>query len=70
MTDLNTTTPPATPSDILLGRVLLWLGLIGLVTVLAIAVLAYFDRAIPDALPVALGATITGLASLLAGRRP
>lgn len=70
MTDLNSTEPPATPSDILLGRVLVVLGVIGVLDLLGIVYLAAVEVPVPDALVATLGAAVTGLAGLLAGRRP
>lgn len=61
--------PPPTPSDILLGRVIVALGLLGLVALLGTIVLAYVDKPVPDVLNVVLGGTVTGLAGVLAGRK-
>lgn len=66
MTDIS---PPPTPTDVLLGRVILGLVVIAVLVVVSIAVLAYVERAIPDALVVTLGSAVTGLAGVLAGRR-
>lgn len=69
MSDLENTTPPPAPTDVLLSRVLFWLGIVAVIVVLAIGVLSFYDKSVPDALPVALGSAVTGLASLLVGRR-
>lgn len=58
-----------TPTDRLLGRVILGLIVIAVLDVLAITVLAWEERSIPDALVVTLGSAVTGLAGVLAGRR-
>lgn len=70
MTNLDGTEPPATPSDVLLGRVLVILGLVTILDLVAIAVLSFYEKGVPDALVGTLGAGVTGLAGLLAGRRP
>jgi hypothetical protein len=70
MTDLNSTTPPASPSDVLLGRVLIVLGIVAVLDLAGIIYLASREVSIPDALVATLGAAVTGLAGLLAGRRP
>ena len=62
--------PPPTPSDVLLGRVIVALGLIGVLAVAGMIVLSYADRTAPDALDVALGAVVGALGSVLVGRRP
>lgn len=67
---MSDTTPPPTPSDVLLGRVILVLGLLGLVDLGGIIYLAARQVSIPDALVGTLGAAVTGLAAVLAGRRP
>lgn len=67
---MSDTSPPPTPSDILLGRVILVLGLLGAIALLGTIVLAARAVSVPDALNVAIGATVTGLAAVLAGRRP
>jgi H+/Cl- antiporter ClcA len=65
MTD---TTPPPTPGDALVGRVILFVGTLALAALLAIAVLAYAERPIPDVLENIGVAAVTGLVALLAGR--
>lgn len=70
MTHLDDTQPPATPSDILLGRVLVVLGVVAVLDLLGIIYLASVEVSVPDALVATLGAAVTGLAGLLAGRRP
>lgn len=70
MTDTTPTVPAPTPSDILLGRVILVLGLIAIVALGGIIFLSHEAANVPDALNVALGSAVTGLAAVLAGRRP
>lgn len=67
---MDATEPPATPSDVLLGRVLIVLGVVAVLDLLGIIYLASVEVGIPDALVGTLGAAVTGLAGLLAGRRP
>lgn len=67
MTDIQ---PPPTPSDVLLGRVIVVLGLLGAIALAGTILLAWRSVSVPDALNVAIGATVTGLAAVLAGRRP
>lgn len=61
--------PPPTPSDVLLGRVILVLGFLAVLSLGMIGLLAYHDRPTPDALVFAAGSAVTGLASILTGRR-
>lgn len=65
MTD---TTPPPTPGDTLVGRVIAFVGTLALAALVAIALLAFFERAIPDVLENIGVASVTGLVALLAGR--
>lgn len=66
MTD--STIPPPTPTDILLGRVILGLMVVAVLDIVGIVFLAYAEKSIPDALVATLGAAVTGLAGLLVGR--
>lgn len=66
MTDL---VPPPSPSDVLLGRVILVLGLLGVVALVGTVLLAWRGQSVPDVLNVVLGGVVTGLAGLLAGRK-
>lgn len=66
---LDGTTPPPAPSDVLLSRVILGLVLVALSCVAAISACALTGAAVPDALPISLGSSVTGLAGVLAGRR-
>lgn len=68
--DTPATVPPPTPSDVLLGRVIVVLGLLGVLDLVGIVLLAYGAKSVPDALVGTLGAAVTGLAAVLAGRRP
>lgn len=61
--------PPPSPSDILLGRVIVVLGLLGAIALLGTILLAWQDKSIPDVLNVVLGGTVTGLGAVLAGRK-
>lgn len=70
MTDpLNTTTPPPSPSDVLLGRVILALGALGVLTLVGMVLLAALDKPPINELGVALGAIVGALGSVLVGRR-
>lgn len=69
MTD-ETTVPPPTPSDVLLGRVIVALGVLGIMSLVGMILLAYFDKEPIDALDVALGAIVGALSGVLVGRRP
>lgn len=62
------TVPPPTPGDTLVGRVIWFVGILALAALLAIAVLAYAERTIPDVLENIGVASVTGLVALLAGR--
>lgn len=62
-------TPPASPTEVLLGRVLVILGLVAVLDLVGIVLLSFYDKSTPDALVVTLGSAVTGLAGLLAGRR-
>lgn len=66
MTDV---VPPPTPSDVLLARVILALGLIGVLSIAGVIVLATLDKPVPDVLAVTLGAVVGALGSVLAGRK-
>lgn len=66
---LDDTTPPPAPTDVLLGRVIIALGVIGCLCVVGVIVLGLYDKPVPDALAVALGGSVTGLAGVLVGRR-
>jgi hypothetical protein len=65
---LSDTVPPPTPGDTLVGRVISFVGILALTALLAIALLAYFERPIPDVLENIGVAAVTGLVALLAGR--
>lgn len=62
-------TPVPTTTDLLLGRVLTGLIIVAVLDLVGIIGLAYVERSIPDALVATLGASVTGLAGLLVGRR-
>lgn len=61
--------PPPTASDVLLGRVIVALGLLGAIALLGTILLAWDGKSVPDVLNVVLGGTVTGLAGVLAGRK-
>jgi hypothetical protein len=67
---MSDTTPPPTPSDRLIGRVLVLVGLIGLVATLGIIALALRETDSPEILSTIAIASLTGLTALLVGRRP
>lgn len=66
---LDDTTPPPAPSDVLLSRVILSLAAIAVLSVVSITLCALSGVDVPDALPITLGSSVTGLAGVLAGRR-
>jgi hypothetical protein len=63
-----TTVPPPTPTDKLLGWVILAVTLLGTLAVLGIIWLAVREAPVPDVLPQVILTCITGLVALLAGR--
>lgn len=63
------TDPPPAPGDVLLGRVILLVGLIGILCVVGIAVLAYVDKPSPGVLDQLATGALVGLTGLLAARR-
>lgn len=69
MTDLEGTEPPAAPGDLLLNRVILAVALIGVLCVVAIAVLTYADKSSPSVLDNLATGALVGLTGLLAARR-
>lgn len=72
MTDplkIEDTEPPANPGDVLLMRVIVLVGLIGVLCVIAIAVLSYFDKSAPGVLDQLATGALVGLTGLLAARR-
>lgn len=64
----SSTTPPPTPGDALVSRIITALGLLSALLVLAITALVFTDKDVPDVLGTMLTVSITGLATLLAGR--
>lgn len=62
--------PPPTPTDILLGRVIVALGGLAGIDLFGIIFLAAQEKSIPDALVATLGSAVTGLGAVLVGRRP
>lgn len=69
MTNLADTEPQAAPGDVLLLRVIMLVGAIGVLSVLAIATLAGFERSVPDVLQSLATGSLVGLTGLLAARR-
>jgi hypothetical protein len=69
MTDA-TTVPPPTPTDKLLGWVILAVTLLGVLATFGTVYLATQDLDTPTVLELVIGQAITGLVALLAGRRP
>lgn len=65
---LAETVPPPSPTDKLLGWVILAVAGIGFGALVAITVLAVLARTIPDVLPQLALQSVTGLVALLAGR--
>lgn len=65
---INETTPPPSPTDKLLGRVINAVAGIGLAALLGIIALAVVGSTIPDVLPQLALQAVTGLVALLAGR--
>lgn len=62
------TTPPPTPGDRLVGRVLLLVGIIAILCVGGIILLAVMELAVPQILEITTTGAVTGLVALLAGR--
>lgn len=63
-----TTVPPPSPTDRLLGWVILAVAAIGLGALAGIVFLASLGNTIPDVLPQLGLQAVTGLVALLAGR--
>lgn len=63
-----TTVPPPSPTDKLLGWVILAVAAIGLGALAGIVFLAGIGQAVPDVLPQLGLQAVTGLVALLAGR--
>lgn len=61
--------PPPAPGDVLLMRVIVLVGLIGVLCVVGIAVLAYADKPSPGVLDQLATGALVGLTGLLAARR-
>jgi hypothetical protein len=66
----TTTVPPPTPTDKLLGWVILAVTLLGVLATFGTVYLATQDLTTPTVLELVIGQAITGLVALLAGRRP
>ena len=64
----TTTVPPPTPTDKLLGWVILAVASIGAGALAGIVFLAAQAQAVPDVLPQLALQAVTGLVALLAGR--
>ena len=64
----TTTVPPPTPTDKLLGWVILAVCLLGVLATLGCILLAMRDQSTPTVLELVIGQAITGLVALLAGR--
>lgn len=62
------TVPPPTPTDKLLGWVILAVTLLGVLATFGTVWLAAQDRTTPTVLELVIGQAITGLVALLAGR--
>ena len=65
----DTTVPPPTPTDKLLGWVILAVTLLGVLATLGTVYLAVQETETPTVLELVIGQAITGLVALLAGRR-
>lgn len=63
------TEPPPAPGDVLLMRVIVLVGLIGVLCVIGIAVLAMLDKPSPGVLDQLATGALVGLTGLLAARR-
>lgn len=70
MSNLDATVPPPTPTDKLLGWVILAVLLLGVLAILGCTLLALREQSTPTVLELVIGQAITGLVALLAGRRP
>lgn len=66
---MTETTPPPTPTDQLIGRVINLVGLVAVLALAGIVTLAVLERTIPDVLQNLAVASLTGLTALLVGRR-
>lgn len=69
MTNLDNTTPPANPGDVLLLRVILAVTVIGVMCVVAIATLEWRNADHPGILDNLATGALVGLTGLLAARR-
>lgn len=65
----DTTVPPPTPTDKLLGWVILAVTLLGVLATIGTVYLAVRETDTPTVLELVIGQAITGLVALLAGRR-
>lgn len=64
------TVPPPTPSDTLLAKVIVYLGVALVLAVIGICLLAGLEKSIPDVLATLAVTVVATLGALLAGRRP
>lgn len=62
------TVPPPSPTDKLLGWVILAVATIGVLALAGAIVLASQGQSVPDVLPQVILQAVTGLVALLAGR--
>jgi hypothetical protein len=65
---ITDTTPPPSPTDKLLGWVIVAVAGIGMAALVGIIYLAAMGSTIPDVLPQLALQAVTGLVALLAGR--
>lgn len=68
MTDLTQTTPPPTPGDTLVNKVILFVGAVALLCVAGVIGLSALQLDVPGILENTTTASVTGLVALLAGR--
>lgn len=69
MSQLENTSPPPSPTDALMGRVILAVSGVVILCVLGGIVLAVLERDTPDWLPITMASALSGLLALLAGKR-
>lgn len=62
------TVPPPTPTDKLLGWVIMAVTLMGVLAILGAIYLAIMGQSIPTVIELVIGQAVTGLVALLAGR--